>query len=137
MKVAIICSILMSLMAGCSQPKAGRTNLPSYVAAQLESISGKQFKSVPAAELSDVEWEKKEDSGGVKIIVKGNHFDAIDSMFQGTLRKPYEVTTNELGYPSVTYHVRQHGVAVTYEVRDDKKDYPKSVFILLLKPVRF
>jgi hypothetical protein len=122
----------VGLFVGCHRSVWKTTGLGEYISGTITNYGG-QLKSVAATSLEGLPWIANEDKGGVKLVVRGEYFPVLDRYFQEALGMPRMRSTNNLGYPFVGYHIRDVGMAITYDVRDDVPGYPKGVLIVMLR----
>jgi hypothetical protein len=125
-------TICVVLTAGCQRAEWRTDGLGHYLSITITNYGGRPT-SISKISLDGIPWSAKEDEGGVKVVVRGDHFALVDQYFQETLGTARIRSTNDLGYPFIGYHIRDVGMAVTYDVRDDVPGYPKGVFIIMLR----
>jgi hypothetical protein len=106
--------------------------LGQYLSVTITNYGGRPI-SKPTVSLEGIPWSAKEDAGGVKLVLRGNHFTTVDQYFREVLGTPRVQSTNDLGHPFVGYHIRDVGIAITYDLRDDVPGHSKGVFIIMLR----
>ena len=125
-------TLCMVFAVSCQHSDWRTEGLGQYLSTTITNYGGHPIFTATIS-LDGIPWSAREDKGGVKLVVRGDHFASVDQYFRETLGIPRVQSTNNLGYPFVGYHIRDVGMAVTYDVRDDVPGHPKSVFIIMLR----
>lgn len=124
--------VCLAFAVGCQRYDWRMDGLGQYLSVTITNYGGRPI-SKSAVSLNGISWSAKEDEGGVKLVVRGDHFTIVDQYFRETLGAPRMQSTNDLGYPFVGYHIQDVGMAITYDVRDDVPGHSKGVFIIMLR----
>lgn len=126
-------AICMVFAVSCQRSGWRTEGLGKYLSTTITNYGGRPISTTATISLDGIPWSAAADKGGVKVAVRGDHFASVDQYFRETLGTPRIRSTNDLGYPFVGYHIRDVGMAVTYDVRDDVPGHSKGVFIIMLR----